>query len=126
KALIISAQDGLDEVSLGAPTQVLVVTPDGNETHLWHPEMTFGMKMIPPSEIRVDSPQESARRIRAVFGGRPENQADEAYIVVNAAAALWLTDKADNMINSVSLAREIIQSGTTLNLLESYTAKSLM
>lgn len=126
KALIISAQDGLDEVSLGAPTQVLVVRPDGNETHLWHPEMTFGMKMIPPSEIRVDSPQESARRIRAVFAGRPENQADEDYIVVNAAAALWLTDKAENMINSVSLARETIQSGATLNLLESYTAKSLM
>ena len=120
KAAIISAQDGLDEVSLGAPTRALIVTKDGFEEHLWHPELTFGLPMYEPGLVRVESPEESARRILAVFSKSPEAPADEAYIVANAAAALWLTGRASSPIAGVSVAREVIESGLALAKLNGY------
>lgn len=124
KAAIVSAQDGLDEVSLGAPTSVLVVSADHREELLWHPELTFGLEMIPPAQVRVGSPDESARRIRAVFQSKPENPADEAYIVANSGAALWLADAAESPLESVAVARKVIRSGAVNELLENYTKMS--
>lgn len=119
-AAVVSGQDGLDEVSLGAPTRVLVVSQDSIEEHLWHPELTFGLPMYPPGLIRVDSPEESARRLRAVFDGRPEHPADEAYVVANAAAALWLAEKADSPSSGVELARSVLADGSVTRLLDDY------
>lgn len=120
KAAIISAQDGLDEVSLGAPTRVLLVAQNYRQELLWHPELTFGMAIIAPEAVRVNSPAESARRISAVFQSRPENAADEAYIVANSAAALWLADAVESPMEGVELARKVIKTGAVISLLESY------
>ncbi len=120
RAAIISGQDGLDEVSLGAPTRALIVTPEGCEEHLWHPELTFGLPMYHPTCVQVDSPEESARRIRSVFEARPEHPADEAYIVANAAAALWVAGKVGSPIAGVGLARQVIESGKAMSKLTDY------
>jgi anthranilate phosphoribosyltransferase len=98
----------------------LIVTKDGFEEHLWHPELTFGLPMYEPGLVRVESPEESARRILAVFSKSPEAPADEAYIVANAAAALWLTGRASSPIAGVSVAREVIESGLALAKLNDY------
>lgn len=122
RAAVISGQDGLDEVSLGAPTRAVIVTPEGREELLWHPELTFGLPMFEPGQVRVGSPEESARRIRAVFAGTPENPADEAYITANAAAALWVAEKVATPMEGVALARQCIASGLARQKLEAYAA----
>ncbi|MBI1324518.1 anthranilate phosphoribosyltransferase [bacterium] len=124
RSVIVTGQDGLDEVTLGAPTRALLVTPEGVEEHLWHPELTFRLPMHEPREIRVESPEESARRIRAVFAGKAEHPADEAYIVANAAAGLWVTEKVPTPGDGVQAARQAIASGKAAETLESYAAFS--
>lgn len=124
RAVVVTGLDGLDEVSLGAPTRALLITKDETEEHLWHPEMTFGLSLHPPKSIRVESPDESARRIRAVFENRPERPADEAYILVNSAAALWAAEHVSTPDEGVSVAREVIATGRAAAKLESYVAFS--
>lgn len=124
RAAVVTGLDRLDEVSLGAPTQVLLVHPGGYEEHLWHPELTFGLPQFPPDRIRVSSPSESAQRIRAVFEGKSDNPADEAYILANAAAALWVAEQVQTPMDGVELARSIIDSGAALNRLDQYAAFS--
>jgi len=118
RAAVISGQDGLDEVSLGAPTRALIVTPQGRDELLWHPELTFGLPIYEPGLVRVDSPDESARRITAVFANRPEHPADEAYIAANAAAALWVAEQVATPLEGVALARKVLQSGQAARKLE--------
>jgi len=120
RAAVVTGHDGLDEVSLGSPTRAILVTAEGIEEHLWHPELTFGLPMFEPRTIRVESPEESARRIRAVFECRAEHPADEAYIVANAAAALWVAQVADSPEDGVRLARNAIASGQVAGTLERY------
>ncbi len=124
RAAVVTGHDGLDEVSLGSPTRAILVTPEGIEEHLWHPELTFGLPMFEPRTIRVESPDESARRIRAVFECRAEHPADEAYIVANAAAALWVAQRADSPQDGVRIARAAIASGQVSATLDGYAAFS--
>lgn len=118
RAAVISGQDGLDEVSLGGPTRALIITPQGRDEILWHPELTFGLPIYQPGLVRVDSPDESARRILAVFANRPEHPADEAYITANAAAALWVAEHVPTPLEGVALARKVIQNGLATRKLE--------
>lgn len=120
RAAVVTGHDGLDEVTLGASTQAILVTPAGIEKHLWHPDLTFGLPVFEPRLIRVESPDESARRIRAVFECRAEHPADEAYIVSNAAAALWVAEAAATPGEGVRVARDAIASGQAAATLENY------
>ncbi|MFM7318591.1 MAG: anthranilate phosphoribosyltransferase [Isosphaeraceae bacterium] len=120
RAAVISAQDGLDEVSTGAPTRALLVSPDATEELLWHPELTFGIAMHDIGGLRVESAEESARRIRAVFEGRAERPVDEAAILMNAAAGIWLAGFADSPMAGMDLARSVVKSGAVMDLLNRY------
>lgn len=120
RAAVISAHDGLDEVSTGAPTRALLVTPDSTEELIWHPELTFGTELMETAGLRVESAEESARRIRAVFEGHPERAVDEAAIMMNAAAAIWLAGKAASPMEGMALARSVVKSGAVLDLLNRY------
>jgi anthranilate phosphoribosyltransferase len=120
RTAIISAHDGLDEISTGSPTRVLLVTPDSMEDLLWHPGLTFGMRIMDSSGLRVESAAESARRILAVFEDKPEKSVDEAAIVMNSAAALWVAGQVDSPLEGIEMAREAIGSGAALRLLENY------
>jgi anthranilate phosphoribosyltransferase len=120
-ALLVCGEDGLDEVSLSAPTQVRVVR-DGRVTSLvWAPE-DFGLARCNAEELHADGPAQSAAIIRGVLNGA--DGAARRIVLVNAAAALLAAECAASPREGVTLAQAAIDSQRARDVLEKLIACS--
>jgi anthranilate phosphoribosyltransferase len=118
RALIVSAEDGVDEVGLFTATQVIEVTPAGLVKRRWTPE-DFGLATAPESarqELLVIDAAGSAERIRAVLAGVSGPCRD--IVVLNAAAVLWAAGRAADLPAARLLAEQVIDTGTAATTLE--------
>jgi anthranilate phosphoribosyltransferase len=106
--LVVHAEDGLDEISTAAPTYVAELRDGRITTYTIRPE-DFGIARQPLGALRVNDAQESLALIRSAF----ENELGPArdMIALNAGAALYAADVAENLVRGVALASEAIASG---------------
>ncbi len=107
-ALVVHSEDGLDEVSLGAPTTVHELTGNASKTYTLTPEEA-GLARIPLSQVKTGTKEENAERMRAVLAGKPG--ADRDYTLVNAGAGLVAANKASSVKEGVEMARQAVDSG---------------
>jgi anthranilate phosphoribosyltransferase len=114
-ALLVCGHDGLDEVSLSAPTRVREVRGHELSAWEWTPE-DFGMARCVADELRADGPQESAAVIRAVLAG--EDGAARRVVLANAAAALLAADRVATPREGVARAAAAIDGGQARAVLE--------
>ncbi|GBD18029.1 Anthranilate phosphoribosyltransferase [bacterium HR27] len=117
-ALVVHAADGLDEVSLAAPTTVYEIRRNGSvevRRHVVEPE-SLGIPRVPTEALRGGTAEENARIVRAVLEGQP-GPAREVTLL-NAAAALVAADAAESLAEGLELARRSIDSGAALAALE--------
>jgi len=91
RAMVVHAEDGLDEISTISPTHVAELRDGKVSSRRLRPE-DFGLPRASLADLEVNSPEESAQRIRAALDG--EKGPDRDIVVVNAAAALVVADKA--------------------------------
>src|SRR4051812_45408840 len=91
RTLVVHSDDGLDEVSLGAPTQVYDITGHEITQYKLTPE-DAGLPRIPLAEVQSGTAPENAARLRAVFNGA--KGADRDYILINAGTALMVAGQA--------------------------------
>ncbi len=120
RAVVVTGSDGMDEVSLSGPTQVLIVADDKVEERRWLPS-DFALDPISIADLRVSGPSDSAARISHLLAGEPGPVRD--IVLANAAAALWVTAPRD-LRDCVTRAAEAIDSGRALRLLERWRAVS--
>ncbi len=120
RAAVVHGSDGLDEVTLSGPTRVLAIESGAIRELTWNPE-DFGLPRRDPETLRVESPGESAARIRMTLAGEPGPVRD--YLLANAAAALWVTSPAE-LPELVARAAEAIDSGAAARLLDRWAASS--
>jgi anthranilate phosphoribosyltransferase len=114
-ALVVCGRDGLDEVSLAAPTQVRQVR--GAEVVAW--EWTaddFGLPPCPLGGLLADDAAASARVIEGVLRGA-EGPAS-CVVLANAAAGLLAAERATSPRAGVAMAREAVRAGRALQVLE--------
>ena len=107
-ALVVHADDGLDEISIGAPTRVAELRQGRMDMHLLTPER-FGLKREPLSWLVVDSAEESASMIRGVFEGLGGPARD--VVLLNAGAALYVAGVAASLEDGVGTAAQAIDTG---------------
>src|SRR5206468_10668893 len=69
-ALVVCSRDGLDEVSLSAPTLVREVRDGTIRAWEWQPG-DFGLEPCSLAELKADGVEDSARVVRAVLAGQP-------------------------------------------------------
>jgi anthranilate phosphoribosyltransferase len=119
RSLVVHSEDGMDEVSLGAPTHVFEVTGQAVKEYVLTPE-EVGFARIPCSEVKTGSAAENAQRIRDVFAGKPGP--DREYVLVNAGIALLTANRASTIVEGVQLARQAIDSGAAAKTLTAYVA----
>lgn len=115
RALVVHGEDGLDEVTLAGPTRVTEVSAAGLRNFTWTPA-DFGITPAGLESLQVVGPEDSARVIRGVLAAKSGPATD--IVLLNAAAALWLAGKAESPAGCTELAREAIESGAALSLLE--------
>ena len=119
RALIVSSEDGVDEVGLFAPTHVIDVSGDERKEMLWTPE-DFGIKTAPESkreELLVADATESAACIQRVLAGEVSPARD--VVLLNAAAVLWAARRAASLPEARMLAEEAIDSKKAAETLDS-------
>jgi anthranilate phosphoribosyltransferase len=117
KALVVHGEDGLDEVSLAAPTMVREVV--GKEMRAYSlTAADAGFASIPVEAVRSGTASQNAERIRAVFSG--DTGPDRDYILVNAGAALVAAERASDLREGVALARQAVDTGAATRTLDSF------
>ena len=115
RALVVAAEDGLDEISVSSPTRVIEVSEGGTEEWFAEPE-AYGLGRAPLEAVSGGSPEENAAAVRAVLEGREGPGAD--LILLNAGAAIYLGGGAEDVEGGVAAAREAITSGAAMGVLD--------
>jgi len=108
RAFVVHGADGLDEVSLSGETYVAELRDGAVKRYTLTPE-NFGMSRAPIETLRGGDATENAALIREVLEGQPGPRHDIA--VINAAAALVVSEIAANFRDGAQLAAKAISSG---------------
>ncbi len=120
QSLVVCSRDGLDEVSLSAPTLVREVL--GNKVTAWEwTAADFGLAPCTLDELRADGPEASAAMINGILSGQPGAAAN--IVLANAAAALVAAQRATSLLEGVALAAQAIADGRALAVLEALRMK---
>ncbi len=118
-ALVVHSDDGLDELSLAAPTLVCEVSVSGIHSYRVTPE-ELGLERAPRAAVLGGDPEQNARMMRAVLGGAEGPMFD--YTLLNAAAALVVGGGAADLTAGVVRAREILLAGSALDVLDRFVS----
>lgn len=106
--LVVHAEDGLDEISIGAETHVAELKNGQIETYIIKPE-DFGMTRSDVSELSVKNANDSLAIIKAIFDGETGPARD--IVVLNAGAAIYAADLVPSLEQGIQAAAEAIDSG---------------
>ncbi|MCL2087305.1 MAG: anthranilate phosphoribosyltransferase [Oscillospiraceae bacterium] len=107
-AMVVHGNDGLDEISMSAPTTLCEVKNGWLRTYEITPE-EFGFKRSAKSDLSGGTPEENAAILLAVLDGEKGAKRDAA--VINSAAALYISGKYDSLNAAVKVAADTIDSG---------------
>jgi anthranilate phosphoribosyltransferase len=108
RALIVHAEDGLDEISCAAPTLIAELAAGEVKTNRITPE-DFGIPTTSLADLRVDNVARSLELVRSVLDNRPGPARD--IVLLNAGAALYVAGLSDNIKAGVQLAANTLASG---------------
>ena len=108
KAWLVHGGDGTDEISIAAPTKVAALEHGQIREFTLHPE-DAGLPYHPFEHVLGGTPTENATAFRALLDGAKGAYRDA--VLLNAAAALVVADKAASLSDGVAMARESLDSG---------------
>lgn len=115
RAFVLWGSDGLDEITLGGPTQVTEVVAGRLIEHTWNPA-DFGVQPAAMSTLTIDNPAESAAFIRGVLEAQLGPPRD--IVLANTAAALVVCGRVATLLEGVLLAAEAIDGGHAMKVLQ--------
>jgi anthranilate phosphoribosyltransferase len=118
-ALVVHSRDGLDEISISAPTRICEVAYGRVRTFDLMPE-DLGIQRQPLEAVRGGDARTNAAIARAVLGGEGGPRAD--IVAANAGAALYVAGAAPTIRDGVALARQAIATGKAMQKLEQLIA----
>jgi anthranilate phosphoribosyltransferase len=120
-ALLVSSEDGLDEISISAPTTVVEVRGGELRRYSVTPE-EVSLTRTPAEAIPGGDPQQNAETARRILAG--ENGVARDLAVINAGAAIYAGGVADSLAAGVQAAQEAIDSGRAATALERFVART--
>jgi anthranilate phosphoribosyltransferase len=121
-ALIVSAEDGLDELSVSAPTRVVELKEGRIDSFTLTPEQV-GLERLAADSLAQGDPAQNAGVTRAVLDGSSSG-IERSLALLNAGAALYVGGQSESIEAGVSAAGEAIESGAAMDLLERFVAKT--
>jgi anthranilate phosphoribosyltransferase len=121
RALLVSSEDGLDEMSTSGATHVVEVNETAIERYTVTPE-DVGLPTASFDDVAGGTPAENAATTRAILAGEAGPRRDIA--VLNAGAAIYAAGQAASIADGVQAAAEAIDSGTATAKLDHYVRLS--
>jgi len=120
-ALVVSSEDGLDEISTSGPTQVAELIADEIRHYTLTPEQ-FGIEPTLDEQLAGGGPEENAAIICSIFAGEAGPQREIA--ALNAGAAIYVAGRAESIEDGLDLARQTIDSGAAQSTLDRFLLRS--
>jgi anthranilate phosphoribosyltransferase len=114
RALVVSAEDGLDELSVTSRTRVIEVRDGTTEEWFVEPE-EYGLGRASLDAVAGGSPEDNAAVAQRVLDGERCPAAD--LVLLNAGAAIFVAGGADDLRAGIERAREAIDSGAARDVL---------
>ena len=114
-AMIVHGCDHTDEITISGETSVVELKNGTISSYTVHPR-DFGLETAPLEAIKGDSPADNVRIIEAVFQGQTGPVRD--VILMNAAATIYVGQRAANLQDAFELAKTAIDSGAVVRLIE--------
>jgi anthranilate phosphoribosyltransferase len=108
RAWVVHGADGTDEVAITGETFAAELNDGQVREFSVHPE-DAGLPVHPLADILGGSPGDNGRALRGLLAGQPSAYRDA--VLLNAAAALVVADRAATLAEGVDFARESIDSG---------------
>jgi anthranilate phosphoribosyltransferase len=113
-ALVVHGEDGLDEISIAAPTQIWELKKGSIFSYSVTPE-DMGLSRASTDAIRGGSAEENVVAMHRVLSGEQGPARD--IVLLNAAAALAAGDAVQNLRQGIMVASEAIDSGRAMEKL---------
>ena len=117
--MVVHSEDGLDELSVSAPTHVAELK-DGKITEYTVEPDQFGMQLTDLDSLRIGSSEESLTLVKAALSG--EHQGATDIVALNAGAAIYVSGQALSLANGVEMARDAIAAGLATERLNEFCA----
>jgi anthranilate phosphoribosyltransferase len=109
--LVVHSQDGMDEISIGAPTFVAELK-DGEVTSYTIEPEDFGLATADVASLKVEDAAQSLTVVKGVLENKPGPARD--IVQLNAGAALYAAGLAGSLATGIAKAGEVLASGEAL------------
>lgn len=113
--MVVHAEDGMDEISIGADTKVAELKDGKVSTYTISPEQ-FGISKADVAAIAVDGAEDSLNMVKSVLDNQPGPARD--IVVLNAGAAIYTAGLAESLEAGIKKADEVIASGAARGKLD--------
>lgn len=118
-AMVVHSADGLDEISIAAPTHV-VELKNGEITEYDIAPEDFGLGRSSLDPLRVENSQESLKLVRAALDGSHEAASD--MVALNAGAAIYVAGIAPDLKSGLAMAQDVIGAGLATEKMKSFAS----
>ncbi|HIP67082.1 MAG TPA: anthranilate phosphoribosyltransferase [Chromatiales bacterium] len=119
--MVIHSEDGLDEISIAAPTKVCELVDGEIKTYSIKPE-DFNVERGSLSDLKVDSAEESLSMVQSALENQPGPARD--IVIMNAGAAIYVAGIANTLSEGMEKAKEVIKSGKAKEKLAALVEKT--
>ncbi|RLQ21166.1 anthranilate phosphoribosyltransferase [Seongchinamella sediminis] len=119
--MIVHSDDGLDEISIAAPTRVAELRDGKIESYSISPE-DFGLERQSLEGLAVADSAASAALIRSALAGADDEASRKAaaIIALNAGATIYVADVTSTLAAGVAMAEDLLASGQAAEKLKSF------
>ena len=107
--MVVHGAPGMDELSPLGPTTIIQLD-DGRLDEIEIFPADFGWPKYAPEDLNGGEPQENAERVRRVITGEQLGGA-RAAVLINAAAAIWVSGEVQSLEEGVVAAEVSIDDG---------------
>jgi len=119
--MVVHADDGMDEISISAPTRVAELKQGEVHSYSISPA-DFGMETASLEDLKVDGVDESLAVIRSILAGHSGPAQD--IVCLNAGAAIYVSGCAGSHQDGIEAARGAIASGKAAEVLQNLVDRS--
>ncbi len=113
-AWVVHGADGMDEITTTAETYVAELK-DGKITSFTLKPENYGLDRAIPESLKGGDAEINAKALSALLAGQKSGYRD--IVLLNAAAALVVAEKAEDIAEGLNLAAQSIDSGTARSVL---------
>lgn len=119
--LVVSAEDGLDEISIASATHVAELKDGIVSTYTVTPEQ-FGLQRASLAGLAVTNTAASLKMVKSVLDNQPGAARD--IVLLNAGAAIYAANISGSLTDGIETARQVLASGAARTKLDALIAYS--